>query len=117
MRIGIAADHGGFELKVQLTGAVKAPGLGDRRKAVLEDIAIVTGGLWTWVSFFLILFGSRLQAAHAPIGVEEVREFLRNRVEQAWVKKGFIPNFSKLQQFFSGGGRLLPKYGGCGHER
>ena len=26
MRIGIAADHGGFELKVQLTAALKAPG-------------------------------------------------------------------------------------------
>ncbi len=26
MRIGIAADHGGFELKVQLTGALKAAG-------------------------------------------------------------------------------------------
>ena len=26
MRIGIAADHGGFELKVQLTAALKAAG-------------------------------------------------------------------------------------------
>jgi len=26
MRIGIAADHGGFELKVQLTAALKATG-------------------------------------------------------------------------------------------
>jgi len=26
MRIGIAADHGGFELKVQLTSALKAAG-------------------------------------------------------------------------------------------
>jgi ribose 5-phosphate isomerase B len=26
MRIGIAADHGGFELKVQLTAAPKAAG-------------------------------------------------------------------------------------------
>ena len=26
MRIGIAADHGGFELKVQLTPALKAAG-------------------------------------------------------------------------------------------
>jgi len=26
MPIGIAGDHGGFELKVQLTAALKAPG-------------------------------------------------------------------------------------------
>ncbi len=26
MRIGIAADHGGFELKVQMTAALKAAG-------------------------------------------------------------------------------------------
>jgi len=26
MRVGIAADHGGFELKVQLTAALKAAG-------------------------------------------------------------------------------------------
>ena len=26
--------------------AVKAPGYGDRRKAMLEDIAIVTGRVW-----------------------------------------------------------------------
>jgi chaperonin GroEL len=44
MRIGIAADHGGFKVKVQLAAGVKAPGFGDKRKAVLEHIAILTGG-------------------------------------------------------------------------
>ena len=44
MRIGIAGDHGGLKLKVQLTDAVKAPCFGDRRKTMLEDIAILTGG-------------------------------------------------------------------------
>ena len=29
--------------------AVKAPGFGDRRKAMLEDIAVLTGGTWLFL--------------------------------------------------------------------
>ena len=31
-------------MKYTQTAAVKAPGFGDRRKAMLEDIAVLTGG-------------------------------------------------------------------------
>ena len=55
MRIGIAADHGGFELKVQLTAALKTAGyeLADLGAHELDTPEFCT----VWTSTGILVFG------------------------------------------------------------
>ncbi|MCJ7687323.1 MAG: L,D-transpeptidase family protein [Desulfobacteraceae bacterium] len=65
------------EYEVSAEGLAKTP---DRLRKMLKVGRFGPGCL-----FFLILFGGFHQTVHAQIDMEKVREFLRNRIEQAGI--------------------------------